>query len=274
MKDINLGEKLSINIGNVSVCINSPNKNFVDYLKQWYKEFITVFEKPDINLSIYEVPSKLLRTDRFPDPEYIDITFESEENKLYVNSNKFMGEFNLKNLEGELKCVNYLYFNPFLRIVFALFLLQNEGFLIHAASIIHNNNGYIFPGGSGAGKSTISKISDDSTILTDELTLVRKVDEKFVIYGTPFWGEYEVAENKKIEVKELYFLKKDDKNYIKEISPSMAIKMILPNIFFFNVNKEFTNLIFNLINEFIETVPCYELHFLPDPSFWRLIDAK
>lgn len=263
-----------IRIGETSICLYSENDEFTKYIKKWYKEFITEYKEPDIKLSVYEVPKRYLNTIKISNPEEIDIKYNKENNTLYLNSDKFIGEYNVEKKKGKLICNHYLYFNPFLRIIFALVLLKEGGFLVHAAGMVHDGDGYIFPGKSGAGKSTISKLSNEKIILSDELALVKKNKDKFIIHGTPFWGEYEEAKNKFTEIKGIYFLKKDEKNFTKNLSPLIALKMLLPNIFFYGIDKEFTKKIFNLCHEFIESVPSYELHFVPEPSFWRVINAK
>ena len=85
--------------------------------------------------------------------------------------------------------------------------------MLHAAALGKNGKGYVFPGKSGAGKSTISKMFlkseargkrqevrnnslvtrhfslSTNILLTDELIPVRIEKSVVKIYGSPFWGE-------------------------------------------------------------------------------------
>ena len=191
--------------------------------------------------------------------------------------NGLQGEFNLNNMEGKLFCRPFHQsLNSFLRFIFSLFLLKNNGFLFHASSLIRNGKGYIFPGKSGSGKTTIAKLSDDSTILTDELSLVRLMDGDYYIFGTPFSGELEVfGENTKALLSGVYFPIKDKENYIKEVSKAKSLQMLLPNVGFKGSYDKYLNEeIFNIVYEFTMSLNAYELPFLPEPSFWRSIDAR
>ena len=77
-----------------------------------------------------------------------------------------------------------------LRIVHTLVLARQGGFLLHSASAIRNGKAFLFAGVSGAGKTTISRLAPaDATLLTDEISYVRKQDEDYFAFGTPFTGE-------------------------------------------------------------------------------------
>lgn len=52
-------------------------------------------------------------------------------------------------------------------------LCRENIFLLHAASIVRNNQGFIFPGRSGSGKTTLSRLSiDENHVLCDEHSAV------------------------------------------------------------------------------------------------------
>ena len=47
------------------------------------------------------------------------------------------------------------------------------------------------PGASGAGKTTLArKAPDADDVLSDELCVVRRGDDGWRVYGTPFWGDF------------------------------------------------------------------------------------
>jgi hypothetical protein len=63
--------------------------------------------------------------------------------------------------------------------------------LIHGCGLRHAEVGFVFPGPSGAGKTTLArKAPDADDVLSDELCVVRRGEDGWRVYGTPFWGDF------------------------------------------------------------------------------------
>ena len=86
--------------------------------------------------------------------------------------------------------------NPFsldcvLRVIWSTLLPRQGGFLIHGCALRHAEVGFVFPGQSGAGKTTLArKAPDPDDVLTDELSVARRTEDGWRVYGTPFWGDF------------------------------------------------------------------------------------
>src|SRR5213082_2416074 len=80
-----------------------------------------------------------------------------------------------------------------LRVLLSWKLLGHRGFLLHAATVVRDGKAYIFTGRSGAGKSTVASLSPEGSVLTDEISLLRREHGMWRAYGTPFWGEFRAA---------------------------------------------------------------------------------
>src|SRR5213594_550932 len=74
----------------------------------------------------------------------------------------------------------------FLRVLTASCILDRGGFLLHAAGIVRNGRAYVFFGPSGSGKTTVTFLSPEDTILSDDLTLVVERDGRYEAAGIPF----------------------------------------------------------------------------------------
>jgi hypothetical protein len=161
------------------------------------------------------------------------------------------------------------------RIMLSFLLLDKRGFLVHSAGLIRDGNGYLFAGVSGAGKSTIARISAPmTTVLSDDLTLLRLNDTDDKIYGTPFFGEFSTGgANESAALKGIYFLQKGPENKLVEIRPARAWGQLLRSVMFFGDDRESTQTVIDLAWEVCGHIPCYTLQFLPDDSFWKLIHA-
>jgi hypothetical protein len=86
--------------------------------------------------------------------------------------------------------------NPFaldslLRVLWSVFLPREGGALVHACGLRHGEVGVVFPGQSGAGKTTLArKAPDADDVLSDEMVALRATDDGWRVYGTPFWGDF------------------------------------------------------------------------------------
>jgi hypothetical protein len=159
------------------------------------------------------------------------------------------------------------------RIVHTLVLARQGGFLLHSASAIRNGKAFLFAGVSEAGKTTISRLAPpDATLLTDEISYVRRQDAGYVAFGTPFTGELaKLGENVSAPIAALYLLAKGSENRIDPLAPGEAVRSLLANILFFAEDEELVQLIFHSAFEFVSRVPVSRLTFVPDARVWELI---
>lgn len=264
--------RLSLVIANIPFSLNFDNKDFFEESKAHFHNFITDNQADAFNIGI-ELSSGDFKSnydDQLPYP-HIEKISNTSYNIIWSG---LEGIFDIENKEGKLICMHFVRLNSFLRILISLVLLEQQGFIVHASSLIKDYKGYIFPGKSGAGKTTITNLSYDSHILSDEVSLVKKINDEFKAYGTPFPGEFSKSgENVSSSINKILFPYKDDKNFLKKIGPFQALELLLPNVIFYYDNPKLKKKLFDLCFEFVQNIPTFELHFLPDPNFWRSIDG-
>jgi hypothetical protein len=97
------------------------------------------------------------------------------------------------NYRGSARCeMNPLTVDCLLRVLYATILPRVGGLLIHGCALRHAEVGVVFPGRSGAGKTTLArKAPDADDVLSDELAVVRRDDDGgWRVHGTPFWGDF------------------------------------------------------------------------------------
>jgi hypothetical protein len=160
-----------------------------------------------------------------------------------------------------------------LRIVHTLVLARQGGFLLHSASAIRNGKAFLFAGVSGAGKTTISRLAPaDAILLTDEISYVRKRDDQYVAFGTPFTGELaKLGENVSAPIAVLYLLAQGPSNRIETVAEGEAVRSLLANLLFFAEDAELVQAVFHSAIEFVSRVPVSRLTFVPDSRVWELI---
>lgn len=160
-----------------------------------------------------------------------------------------------------------------LRIVHTLILAREGGFLLHSAGAIRNGRAFLFSGVSGAGKTTISRLAPpDVTLLTDEVSYIRRVDGCYLACGTPFAGELaRVGENCSAPIDSLFFLKQGPENKIETMSKPEIVRRLMRNILFFADDSKLVRNVFQSACDFVERVPVQRLTFTPDSRVWNLI---
>jgi len=78
-----------------------------------------------------------------------------------------------------------------LRVIYATLLPRVGGLLIHGCGLRHAAVGVVFPGQSGAGKTTLArKAPDADDVLSDEIVAVRRLEDGWRVFGSPFWGDF------------------------------------------------------------------------------------
>ena len=155
---------------------------------------------------------------------------------------------------------------PLDQILLMYLLAQREGALIHAAGAEYNGKGYIFPGKSGAGKSTLTKQLDcinDFFILSDDRVVVRKIENIFKVFGTPWPGEAGIAVNSCVDLSGIFFVSQARSNKIIEIDSQKALEKLLPVVSIPWYDKETMIKILDFCGDLISHIPTYDFQFKP-----------
>jgi hypothetical protein len=160
-----------------------------------------------------------------------------------------------------------------LRILHSLILADRGGFLLHAASAVCDGRAYLFAGVSGAGKTTMTRLAPPGiSLLTDEISYVRRGAGGYWAYGTPFAGELaKSGENCSAPVSALFFLEQGPENRIDEISPAEAVLRLMRNILFFADDRDPVEKLLATACDFVAGVPIRRLTFYPDSRVWDTI---
>jgi hypothetical protein len=159
-----------------------------------------------------------------------------------------------------------------LRILMSWALLPHFGFLLHAATVIRGGRAYVCTGRSGAGKSTVASLSAAGSVLTDEISLLRREAGVWHAYGTPFWGEFRAeGRNTSAPVAGIFSLAQASENELKPLPTTEFLRSLLPNTLFFSRDRDANGRLLEILGNAASEISGYHLGFRKNPDFWEVV---
>ena len=223
-----------IEIGGIPIALETNDAGFVTILKGRYGDYMRLGGKSDFKFRV-----ELIEPDSFnPDD---DAVVWLEDGEWRLERGDFRARWSPETREGLIRQTPNPYsIDSVLRITHTLLLAKTGGFLLHASSAVRNGKAFLFSGLSEAGKTTIARLAPhDATLLTDEASYVRRLNDQYLAYGTPFAGELgEPGKNISAPIAAVYLLAKSQENRITKIEPAEATRRLLRNILFFAHDAE------------------------------------
>jgi hypothetical protein len=153
-------------------------------------------------------------------------------------------------------------------------LAQNKGMLVHAAAARINGRGFLFPGRSAAGKSTLSRLlvgRRGVELLSDDRIAVRKMDGEFRAFGTPWPGDAGIALNASVPLSGIFFMYHGVNNRITEINKQEALERLLPVTSIPWYDRDIVPGMLSFCEDLVSHVPAFELHFTPSSEVVDLL---
>jgi len=256
-----------IDIGETPVRVNTSDEHFLKLVQNRYAGFVSEEGAAEFDLDVdLRAPSDMERD--------APVRVTQSAGRWFLERGDFRAEWEPAKRRGSIRqTANPYSIDAVLRIIHTLVVARQGGFLLHSASAIRNGKAFLFAGVSGAGKTTISRLAPpDATLLTDEISYVRKRDDGYMAYGTPFTGELaKLGENAVAPVAMLYLLAQGPENRIEPVSVADAGRELLSNMLFFAEDPEYVHRAFQAACDFVHRVPVCRLTFVPDARVWELI---
>ncbi len=161
----------------------------------------------------------------------------------------------------------------------AMYLLgRNNGVLIHAAGLGLGGRGAMFPGRSGAGKSTISRLFAAARVagldlLSDDRMIVREVEGAYRAFGTPWAGDALIAANRSVPLEWIFFLVHGEANRVDRLNPTDAFERMLPLVSVPWYDRDMILRITETCERLARSVRAYDLHVVPTPDIVGYVNA-
>lgn len=160
-------------------------------------------------------------------------------------------------------------------ILFGVVLASHNAIAIHSSAIECEGRVVLFLGESGTGKSTHTRLWREhiagARLLNDDSPIVRLVDGKAIIYGSPWSGKTPCYKNLSYPIAAFCRLSQAPQNEIRRLSTIAAIGAVLPSTPpQFAHDSVLQDSICSTLGELLRRVPAFHLACLPDAEAAQL----
>lgn len=164
----------------------------------------------------------------------------------------------------------------FLRLLTASYILQEGGLLLHAATVVRDGRAYVFFGPSGAGKTTVTRLSPDDIVLSDDMTLVLPTGGRFEAVGIPFgMAHHHVPDTREaFPIAGLHRLVQSPAVERSPLKGAPALAELATCLPYVCEDRDEASLSLAIAGRLLESVPAWRLFFRKDDSFWNVIQER
>ncbi len=167
--------------------------------------------------------------------------------------------------------------NNALMLIFAFSSSTHQTLMVHASLVRHDGYGYAFIAKSGTGKSTqVSmwlRYIDNCDLMNDDNPIVRYIDGKHYIYGSPWSGKTPCYRQVKAPLGAITRIDRAKKNSVDRLAPVEAFASFLPACSTMKWDHDIFDAVCNNVTKVIETTGMYTLHCLPDEESAKICQA-
>lgn len=207
-----------------------------------------------------------------PSPDYA-VTITTEGSKIVYDRLDYRIETDASYSRASILAYNELSLkHAFMNLYCAYIVHIGWGLMIHSSCVIEDGKAYLFAGQSGAGKSTVAKLSAPRPLLSDEASLVKITPDGMFVYDSPFRSELmSIYEGRVCPLDGIHLLIQSSQVERKQIRSGEGIMHLLDKVFFWAHDAKETSKVLGMLREMVMAVPVYELHFQKNNTFWEKI---
>ncbi len=262
------GDSLLLAIAGFGLRIHSNSQNLVRKLEEHYREFSAVVDD-EINLHIeWSKKANIVQT-LIPETKFLD-------NQILFSSPGCEGVYEFDRQYANLKMDTprpFEIIEYFMRLIVAVKVFQMGGLLFHGAGISHKECGVVFFGPSGSGKTTVSRLSTYDYVLNDDLVLLLPGENGWMVNSTPFWNPTQIKpQPRSLPLFGLFRLVQAKKVYCTKPGRAAAVAEIAASVPVLSAEPGYGDELIARAEVVTQSVPVFRLHFLPDDTFWSVVE--
>lgn len=146
------------------------------------------------------------------------------------------------------------------------------GVLLHSSCAIERGRAYLFAGRSGAGKSTVARLSAPREIFSDEASILKISEGEIAVFNSPFRSDTEIPySGGRYPLAGIYLLQQALEDRQIRLSEARGLTQVLGKVFCWARHPEETGKVWEMCRTLVMRVPAYQLHFRRQASFWNEI---
>jgi hypothetical protein len=143
---------------------------------------------------------------------------------------------------------------------------------VHSAGLVRDDLAYLFFGHSGSGKTTVSLLSPDAIVLSDDLVALRPVEGNWMAYATPFWNPTQARPNPyAAPLAGLFRLVQDQRVWLEDISLALSVAELAASTPVVSADRLRSSLLMMRCAQLVRQVRVKRLHFRKDATFWQAV---
>lgn len=147
-------------------------------------------------------------------------------------------------------------------------LLDFQGMMIHASSVVVDGKAYLFSATSGTGKSThtrlwLKQFGERAYILNDDKPAVRLIDGVWHACGTPWSGKHDLSRPECVPLAGIAMVFRDETNHVERYSgPGVVYELLSQTL----RPKDKLAELLELMDKLVSQVPVWKLYCNMDPE--------
>ena len=169
-------------------------------------------------------------------------------------------------------------FENYFRVLVAYRLTECGGVLLHSAGVASSGRGHLFFGRSGAGKTTLSRLAQESgrTVLSDDMNAIcPSEDGALRIEKLPFAGDLgrRPGPRSSYPLASLNRLRQGS-NRVRPMATAEAVAALIACCPFVNCDPHRLDTLMGNLRELAHTAGAQELTFSLEEDFWDLLEPE
>lgn len=155
-------------------------------------------------------------------------------------------------------------------------MIAQKGVFLHASYIVWKGKAILFTAPKQTGKSTqanLWKRFRGAKVVNGDRALLRKTEEGWNVYGSPYCGTSKICENISSPLGAIVILSQSNRNAAYMEKPLGAYKALLSGMTFRTWDTNEVSAVADIIKELIFNVPIIRLECLPDEEAVEVLEG-